>query len=332
MTKRRPVAFDLSADDVGHIRPGDLPPPDAAVVVEELPADDEPLPPPPVRQRRFSWSRLLLGAVAGIVSLAVGLWLDQLVRELFAREDWLGWLALALVAVAGIAAVAIVLREVAGLIRLRRIDRLRRRADLAAASDDRPEAEAVVAGLVALYADRPDLSLGRRATLSRADEVIDGRDRLVLAEADLMAPLDETARRLVSDAAARVSVVTAVSPRAAVDLMFVAIATLGLIRRLAALYGGRPGFLGFARLTRLVLTHLAVTGSIAIGDGLAQQLIGHGLAAKLSARLGEGVINGLLTARVGIAAIDVCRPLPFIERRRPSVSEVMAGIRTPSVR
>lgn len=328
MTKRRPVAFDLSADDVSHVRPGDMPPPDAAVIVEELPADEEPLP-LPVRRKRFSWSRLLLGAVAGIVSLAVGLWLDQLVRELFAREDWLGWLALTLVAIAGLAAAAIIIREVAGLVWLRRIDRLRRQADLAAARDDRPEAEAVVAGLLGLYADRVDLAAGRRATDARTDEVIDGRDRLVLAEADLLAPLDETARRLVSDAAARVSVVTAVSPRAAVDLIFVAVATLGLIRRLAALYGGRPGFIGFARLTRLVITHLAVTGSIAIGDGLAQQLIGHGLAAKLSARLGEGVINGLLTARLGIAAIEVCRPLPFIERRRPSVSEVMAGIRAP---
>ena len=106
----------------------------------------------------------------------------------------------------------------------------------------------------------------------------------------------------------------------------------GIAGLTAALYGGRPCFMGLARLTRLVLTHLAVTGSIAVGDGLAQQLIGHGLAAKLSARLGEGVINGLLIARVGVAAIDVCRPLPFLERRRPQISEIMAGIRGPSAK
>ena len=329
---RRPTAFDLRADDVSHVRPGEVPPPDAAVVVEEMAeTEDLPAPPPPVR-RRFAWSRLFFGAVAGILSLAVGLWLDQLVRELFAREDWLGWLAIGLIALAGLAVVALAAREIAGLIWLRRIDRMRTRADLAAVRDDRPEAEALVGELMALYADRPDLAPGRRATEARVDDVIDGRDRLVLAEADLLAPLDAAARRLVSDAAARVSVVTAVSPRAAIDVVFVVVATLGLIRRLAALYGGRPGFMGLARLTRLVLTHLAVTGSIAVGDGLAQQLIGHGLAAKLSARLGEGVINGLLTARVGVAAIDVCRPLPFLERRRPQISEIMAGIRGPNVK
>lgn len=326
---RRPTAFDLKADDVSYVRPGEAPPPDAAVIVEEVAeADDLPAPLPPVR-RRFPWSRLFFGAVTGILSLAIGLWLDQLVRELFARDDWLGWLAIGLIGLAVLAVVAIATREIAGLIWLRRIDRMRRRADLAAVRDDRPEAEAVVGELMALYAERVDLAPGRRATEARVDDVIDGRDRLVLAEADLLAPLDAAARRLVSDAAARVSVVTAVSPRAAIDVIFVVVATLGLIRRLAALYGGRPGFIGLARLTRLVLTHLAVTGSIAVGDGLAQQLIGHGLAAKLSARLGEGVINGLLTARVGIAAIDVCRPLPFLERRRPQVSEIMAGIRAP---
>lgn len=329
---RRPTAFDLAADDVSHVRPGEAPPSDAAVIVEEV-AETEDLPVPvPVVRRRFAWSRLFLGAVAGILSLAIGLWLDQLVRELFAREDWLGWLAIALIALAVLAVVAIATREIAGLIWLKRIDRMRQRADLAASRDDRPEAEAVVDDLVALYADRPDLAPGRRATEARVNDIIDGRDRLVLAEADLLAPLDAAARRLVSDAAARVSVVTAVSPRAAIDVIFVVMATLGLIRRLAALYGGRPGFLGLARLTRLVLTHLAVTGSIAIGDGLAQQLIGHGLAAKLSARLGEGVINGLLTARVGVAAIDVCRPLPFLERRRPQISEIMAGIRAPGAK
>ena len=326
---RRPTAFDLTADDVSHVRPGEAPAPDASVVVEEAAeADDLPVPLPPVR-KAFPWSRLFFGAVSGILSLAIGLWLDRLVRDLFARDDWLGWLAIALIGLALIAVAAIVAREIAGLVWLKRIDRMRRRADLAAVRDDRPEAEAVVGELMTLYADRADLAPGRRATEARVDDVIDGRDRLVLAEADLLAPLDAAARRLVSDAAARVSVVTAVSPRAAVDVIFVVVATLGLIRRLAALYGGRPGFIGLARLTRLVLTHLAVTGSIAVGDGLAQQLIGHGLAAKLSARLGEGVINGLLTARVGVAAIDVCRPLPFLERRRPQISEIMAGIRAP---
>ena len=33
--------------------------------------------------------------------------------------------------------------------------------------------------------------------------------------------------------------------------------------------------------------------------------------------------NGALTARVGIAAMEVCRPLPFIQARRPSVGNLV---------
>jgi putative membrane protein len=66
---------------------------------------------------------------------------------------------------------------------------------------------------------------------------------------------------------------------------------------------------------------------MAAGDSLVQQLLGHGIAARLSARLGEGVVNGLLTARVGIAAIEVCRPLPFVNGRPPRLADVMAELR-----
>ena len=76
----------------------------------------------------------------------------------------------------------------------------------------------------------------------------------------------------------------------------------------------------------MVVTHIVLTGGIAVGDDLIQQMIGHGLTAKLSARLGEGVFNGALTARIGIAAIDVCRPLPFIEAERPRFRDLVANI------
>ena len=53
-----------------------------------------------------------------------------------------------------------------------------------------------------------------------------------------------------------------------------------------------------------------------------QQVLGHGLAAKLSARLGEGLLNGLLTARLGLAAVEVTRPLPFAALPRPVLSDL----------
>ena len=93
-----------------------------------------------------------------------------------------------------------------------------------------------------------------------------------------------------------------------------------MIRRIAEIYGGRSGTLGSWRLARAVMTHLVATGAVAVGDDLIGSVAGGGVLSKISRRFGEGVVNGALTARVGVAAIEVCRPLPFTRSRRPSVT------------
>jgi putative membrane protein len=161
---------------------------------------------------------------------------------------------------------------------------------------------------------------------SHLGDIIDGADMVRLAERELMSPLDQQARRIISAAAARVSAFTALSPRAAIDVLFVLGSALLLVRRLSILYGARPGTLGLIRLMRLVVLHLAMTGGLATTDGLIQQMLGHSIAAKLSARLGEGLLNGLLTARLGLAAIDVVRPLPFTVLSRPTLRDLMSDV------
>ena len=61
---------------------------------------------------------------------------------------------------------------------------------------------------------------------------------------------------------------------------------------------------------------------MAVGDGLLQQIIGHGIAAKISARLGEGVLNGTLTARIGLPPCRSAAPCPFRPQKPPSLGDV----------
>jgi len=178
--------------------------------------------------------------------------------------------------------------------------------------------------LTAFVAPQPETAAGRRALKELRGEVIDGADLVRLAELELLAPLDEKARKLTLDAAKRVSLVTAVSPRALVDLAYVAFESARLIRRIAELYGARPGTLGFLRLARNVIAHLAITGALAASDEFVHQIVGQGLAARLSAKLGEGIVNGMMTARIGIAAMETARPLPFTAVRRPKLSDFLS--------
>jgi putative membrane protein len=96
-----------------------------------------------------------------------------------------------------------------------------------------------------------------------------------------------------------------------------------MIRRIAEVYGGRSGTLGSWSLTRQVLAHLVATGAVAVGDDLIGSVAGGGVLSKVSRRFGEGIINGALTARVGVAAIEVCRPLPFQTESKPSVTSLV---------
>ena len=339
---RRPASFAVEPDQAATPKAGGPRAPqsfDAGVEITPDEADPfigadldtiEPLTVARPRRRGLSLGKIAAGAFGLLLSLAIGLWLDGLIRDLFARSDWLGYAAMAVLAVGLLALFLLLAREVVGLYRLEAVQNLKADAEKAAAEGRKPAARAVVRQLMRLVSARPETARGRATLEASEEDIIDAPQLIELAERELLAPLDIRARGLILGASKRVSVVTAVSPRAIVDLAYVLFEVFRLVRAMAELYGGRPGTIGMLRLLRDVVAHLAVTGSIAVGDGLAQQILGHGLASRLSARLGEGVINGLMTARIGIAAMDLCRPLPFRATKRPGIGDFISDL-TPSM-
>ncbi len=273
---------------------------------------------PPSALGRWFWR--LLGALAVFF---LGLWAWDFVTGLIARSPWLGYGALALVGAFVAVCAGIALREWAAFARLRRLDTIHRMAARVLAEDDLDGARRVVARLRALYAGRDELKWGLARLAEREGEVLDADALLGLAEAEVLAPLDAAARREIEAAARQVAAVTAVVPLALADVVAALAGNLRMIRRIAEIYGGRAGTLGSWRLTRTVLTHLVATGAVAVGDDLIGSVAGGGVLSKISRRFGEGVINGALTARVGVAALEVCRPLPFARAPAPSVSSLV---------
>lgn len=296
--------------------------PDRAEIVETVfePETEPDLVAPPPR-RMGGFGKLLWSTGGILVSAALGLAADRLIRDLFATNEYLGILGLAVLGLFVLAVIALVAREIFALRRLRVLDSLKEEAARASIDNDRKRAGTVTDQLTTIYAGRADLARARETLTGHLPNLFDGTEVITLAERTLMAPLDACAKALTAASARRVALVTAVSPRALIDVAFVIYESVRLAGAVAALYGARPGFFGFWRLAGSVLAHLAVTGGLVLTDGIVEQLVGQGLAAKLSARLGEGVVNGLMTVRVGIAAMRVVRPLPFDTMPQPTVRD-----------
>lgn len=272
----------------------------------------------PSRLGRFFWTSLL--ALVGFAA-SIAAW--GFVTGLLTRNAVLGSVALLLLAAVLLGLVLIGLRELAAFARLRRIDTLKKAGESAVADADLAQARQVLERLNRLYAGRDDLRWARARLAERQGDMFDADGLLGLAEAELLAPLDAAARREVEGAARQVAAVTAIVPLALADLFTALTANLRMIRRIAEIYGGRSGTLGSWRITRAVLAHLVATGAVAVGDDMIEPLIGGGLLRRVSRRFGEGLVNGALTARVGVAAIEVCRPLPFVQAKRPSTSKLV---------
>lgn len=271
-------------------------------------------------KRGFRWSAIFMSAAGALAAMAFVSWLHSFIADLVTREDWIGWLAVGLTAIALTAIAMIILRELIALLRLRRLGHLRDQAARALTHDDRASSERIQSEVSGLFADRRSLAWGLAGLKEQQKEVLSARDRLVLVERNLMLPLDKDARRIVADSAKRTSVMTAISPFAFLDMILVAMENMRMLHRLMTLYGGRPGVLSQFKLVQLMIANLALTGGIAVGADLLGHIMGRQVATRLAGRLGEGVINGSLTARLGITATKLIRPLPYIEAKPMSVS------------
>ncbi len=317
---KKPIVID--ADDLA---------PAAETVAEAAPIPEPNLPQTAAMQRATQMAaarpgplmRLTLWALGGLVAMVLSLAIWDFVTGLFARNWLLGQVALGLTVICGFALVVWILREAAAIIRLGRIDKLQARAADPLALTERTAALKISTQVLTLYASRDDLRLPAETLRTQQSDILDADALLAQTESALMAPLDAQARREIEAAARQVAAATALVPLALADVVVALVSNVRMIRRIATIYAGRSGLLGSWRLLRAVASHLVATGAVAVGDDMISSVAGGGALSKISRRFGEGVINGALTARVGIAAIEVCRPMPFRALKKPRVTSLI---------
>jgi putative membrane protein len=151
-------------------------------------------------------------------------------------------------------------------------------------------------------------------------EIIDLYDALVVAEQDKRAAL------VVSHYSAESAALVALSPLAIADMLLVVWRNLKMIEKLASLYGIELGYWSRIRLLRLVFINMAAAGASELAIDSGMDLLSSGVAAKLSARVGQGIGVGILTARLGLKSIELLRPTPWHVDRRVRLGAIRKQI------
>lgn len=145
---------------------------------------------------------------------------------------------------------------------------------------------------------------------------------------NVLKPFDLKAKKLISKMAAESAVVVAISPLSLVDMFFVAWRSLRLINKIADIYGIELGYFARLRLLRMVLVNIAFAGVTEVVQDIGMDWLSQDITAKLSARAAQGIGVGLLTARLGVKAMEFCRPLAFQSNEKPKLSHIQKELLT----
>ena len=304
-----PVIFP---DARGTALPSDPPP--------ELPRVESAKP-----RARWGW-RLLLAAGAALILVALAFDAWDVVRRAWEANAMFGAVVAALVVAAATGLTKLVIDELRGLLRLRRIDDLRERASRMLASDIHGGGRDFSAQVEAMYAGRADLAPQLAALRAARSDPHDDNETVRLVDRLLVQPIDRTAYQEVLRASRDAAVATAVSPSAMIDVLLMLWRSLRLMRVIGQLYGARPGALATVRLLRRAAANALVAGGVESGDSMVAEALGGTFVAAISARLSQGLLNGVLTGRLGLAAMEGCRPIPFSPANRPSLAEIRKSL------
>lgn len=274
--------------------------------------------------KRFSFTHMFFFCVLILILLNFYLWGENLVVHLFEHHNILGWFGLIISILAVFAFFGFIFCEIRLIYKLSNANHIRQKAIKAYEEKDKIEALHVLKMISHFTKNEPLVHQGQ-INLQALDKNLLSYDEILYSiETEILSPLDKKAIKIVLTSMKRLSIVTTLTPRFFFEFLYILFETIHLVRKIANLYGCRPGNFGNFQILRAVFHHLSVTTGLSLTDNFFEQFLGHNLAARLSARLGEGFINGIMISRVGLAAIEVLRPFPFLQKKRPVLKDILS--------
>ncbi|MBF0110075.1 MAG: DUF697 domain-containing protein [Magnetococcales bacterium] len=150
----------------------------------------------------------------------------------------------------------------------------------------------------------------------------DDHEVLELLSRTVYGRLDARGYRLIVKHATTMAVASAMSPMIGLNGLFFLWQNLRMIRSIACCYGIHPGGMASLYLTREVLLGTFMVGTTDLVVDRVSDVVGGHAASLVLAQAGKGVANGLFTARIGLAAMNRCRLVPFHAGGEPSLERI----------
>ncbi|GAC18797.1 YcjF family protein [Paraglaciecola arctica] len=236
------------------------------------------------------------------------------------KMDWLAGVWLAIFSVLGI----LVLRQV--FVEYRGLKQLKRQGDIRSQSEQM--ASTSVIGLAEQHCLKIAASLPKNYQYLVAnwhdsfDSHYSDSEVLSLFEHQVLAPIDKLAIKQVSNNASAAGVMIAVSPFALLDMLIVLWRNIRMMNQVSEIYGLHLGYWGRVSLIRNIFHTMLYAGAAEILSDAGNYALSAGITGKISTRVAQGMGAGVLTARIGLKAINESRPLPWLSEKKPSLSGI----------
>jgi len=292
-------------------------------IVPTEPVVRAPAAPPARRPRTRPLLRAGLAAVGVFLVGALVLGAVDWVAAMFERGAATGTLAAALLATGVAGATAIAWHELSSLFMLRSVEAIQRR--LAREAPPR-DAQGAIDDLLAVLTRRRDCEAGLAAFQRQAQPHHSPAEQVAILRQTVIRPLDHRAEAAIRKAALRAFGITALSPTSLTDALFFVAVSLRMMREIAETYGLRPTAAATAHLIRRLVHEAGKLGAIDLATASLMQHLGGGAAERLSSAAAESLYAAQRTARLGIAIMQLTRPVPFTPEELPTLSSLVAGL------
>ncbi|AQS37028.1 TIGR01620 family protein [Shewanella psychrophila] len=269
------------------------------------------------RKAKPRWTVLAKLIVMGLIGLVITETTLGL-RDAWLESPWLFGLYSSVTLLITLWAGKLVFREWRQLVRLKSVEEAQQTGDRLAQSMQLGEADKFIGNIINNLPQGIDLSKYHDSNRDGHNDA----EKLILFDEIILSDRDRVAKKIVRRFAQESALLLAASPLAVLDMAIILWRNQSMIVKIAHCYGIELGYWSRIKLIRGVITNIIYAGTSEIATDLGTQLLSVEMSGKLSARLGQGLGGGLLTARLGYQAMALCRPLSFKESSRPKLSGI----------